>query len=351
MKQDREITEEWALVTEEREPIFDAPPFVDISEERLQWVLGMIDKNSQGWERSTEEQGKSTADAIRDDAEEIIEAASNAFQKSSTALAKELEDIAFRWRWIVGGAIAAVLAVGCAAAAIFLYPEYLLCAARRCCVRYRRQERSPNLASPQGTEPPMEIRSFEPIWMPPTNVKGRGSVAKREMRHRGSLQSTCSKKGLTVSAAPITIRNDKKPNANDDTPSGIRGIKTKRFNGEKGMLHTVPKMVNGKKGMLHSSPKMVNGIKSTLHALAEMEGGARQIGESSRSRLVSRTAVRTRDRPLVWSSGELPFERPISDPPPRVVIFYSCIKLLSTSHSLCTIFTCRELGRIGTSNC
>uniref|UniRef100_A0A915B3E5 Uncharacterized protein n=1 Tax=Parascaris univalens TaxID=6257 RepID=A0A915B3E5_PARUN len=106
-------------------------------------VLGMIDKNSQAWESSTEEQGKSTADAIRDDAEEIIEAASDAFQKSSTALARELEDIAFRWRWIVGGAIAAVLAVGCAAAAIFLYPEYLICAARCCCVRYRRQERSP----------------------------------------------------------------------------------------------------------------------------------------------------------------------------------------------------------------
>uniref|UniRef100_A0A915B5L3 Uncharacterized protein n=1 Tax=Parascaris univalens TaxID=6257 RepID=A0A915B5L3_PARUN len=88
------------------------------------------------------------------------------------------------------------------------------------------------------------------------------------MRHRGSLQSTCSKKGLTVSAAPITIRNDKEPNANDGTPSGSRGMGTKRFNGEKGMLHTVPKMVNG--------------IKGTLHALAEMEGGARQIGESSR---------------------------------------------------------------------
>uniref|UniRef100_A0A915B6I8 Coiled-coil domain-containing protein 12 n=1 Tax=Parascaris univalens TaxID=6257 RepID=A0A915B6I8_PARUN len=102
------------------------------------------------------------------------------------------------------------------------------------------------------------------------------------MRHRGPLQSTFSKKGLTVSAAPITIRNDKEPNANDDTPSGSRGMGTKRFNGEKGMLHTVPKMVNGKMGMLHSSPKMVDGIKGTLHALAEMEGGARQIGESSR---------------------------------------------------------------------
>uniref|UniRef100_A0A915CLQ3 Uncharacterized protein n=1 Tax=Parascaris univalens TaxID=6257 RepID=A0A915CLQ3_PARUN len=116
----------------------------------------------------------------------------------------------------------------------------------------------------------MEIRSFEPIWMQPTNVKGRGSVAKHEMRHRGSLHSTYSKKGLTVSAAPITIRNDKEPNASDDTPSGIRGIKTKRLNGEKDMLHTVPKMVSGRKG--------------TLNALAEMEGGARQIGESSRSK-------------------------------------------------------------------
>uniref|UniRef100_A0A915CKG7 Uncharacterized protein n=1 Tax=Parascaris univalens TaxID=6257 RepID=A0A915CKG7_PARUN len=97
-KQDREITEEWTLETEENEPVFDAPPFTDISEERLQWVLGIIDKNPQAWERFAEEQEKSTADAIRDDEEEIIEAASDAFQKSSAALARELEDVAFRWR-------------------------------------------------------------------------------------------------------------------------------------------------------------------------------------------------------------------------------------------------------------
>uniref|UniRef100_A0A915BV31 Uncharacterized protein n=1 Tax=Parascaris univalens TaxID=6257 RepID=A0A915BV31_PARUN len=147
-----------------KEAVFDALPFTDISEERLQWVLGMTDKNPQDWERSAEEQGKSTADAIRDDAEEIIEAASDAFQKSSAALAREHEDVTFRWRWIVGGAIAD-----------------------------RRQERSASLGSPQGTEPPMEIRSFEPIWMPPTNIKG-AECAKREMLHRGSLQPTCSKK-------------------------------------------------------------------------------------------------------------------------------------------------------------
>uniref|UniRef100_A0A915CJD3 Uncharacterized protein n=1 Tax=Parascaris univalens TaxID=6257 RepID=A0A915CJD3_PARUN len=96
-KQDCEITEEWALVTEEREPIFDAPPFADISEERLQWVLGMIDKNPQAWERSAEEQRKSMADEIRDDVEEIIEAESDAFQNSSASLARELEDVVFRW--------------------------------------------------------------------------------------------------------------------------------------------------------------------------------------------------------------------------------------------------------------
>uniref|UniRef100_A0A915AB90 Uncharacterized protein n=1 Tax=Parascaris univalens TaxID=6257 RepID=A0A915AB90_PARUN len=89
-KQNREITEEWALVIEGKEAVFDAPPFTDISEERLQWVLGMTDKNPQAWGRSAEEQGKSTADAIRDDAEEIIEAESDAFQKSSAALAREL---------------------------------------------------------------------------------------------------------------------------------------------------------------------------------------------------------------------------------------------------------------------
>uniref|UniRef100_A0A915B259 Uncharacterized protein n=1 Tax=Parascaris univalens TaxID=6257 RepID=A0A915B259_PARUN len=105
-KQNRKITEEWALVTEEKEAAFDAPPFTDNSEERLQWVLGMIDKDPQAWERSAEEQRKSTADAIRDDAKEIIEASSDAFQKSSAALAREVEDVAFHWRWIVGGAIA-----------------------------------------------------------------------------------------------------------------------------------------------------------------------------------------------------------------------------------------------------
>uniref|UniRef100_A0A915CFF8 Uncharacterized protein n=1 Tax=Parascaris univalens TaxID=6257 RepID=A0A915CFF8_PARUN len=49
-KQDREISEEWALETEKKEPVFDAPPFTDISEERLQWVLGIIDKNPQASE-------------------------------------------------------------------------------------------------------------------------------------------------------------------------------------------------------------------------------------------------------------------------------------------------------------
>uniref|UniRef100_A0A914ZHM9 DUF5641 domain-containing protein n=1 Tax=Parascaris univalens TaxID=6257 RepID=A0A914ZHM9_PARUN len=136
-KRDREITEEWALVTEEKEPVFDAPPFTDISKERLQWVLDMIDKNRRHkiCRRSAEEQGKSTADAIRDDAEVIIEAASDACQKSSAALTRELEDVAFRWRWIIGGAVGAALAVRCAAAAIFLCLQYLLCAARCCCVR------------------------------------------------------------------------------------------------------------------------------------------------------------------------------------------------------------------------
>uniref|UniRef100_A0A915CJ72 Leucine zipper transcription factor-like protein 1 n=1 Tax=Parascaris univalens TaxID=6257 RepID=A0A915CJ72_PARUN len=71
----------WAPVTEEKEPVFDDPPFTDISEEKLQWVLGMTDKNPQAWRRSAEEQGMSTVDAIRDDAKELIEAASDAFQK------------------------------------------------------------------------------------------------------------------------------------------------------------------------------------------------------------------------------------------------------------------------------
>uniref|UniRef100_A0A915A167 Uncharacterized protein n=1 Tax=Parascaris univalens TaxID=6257 RepID=A0A915A167_PARUN len=98
--EDGEVTEEWALETEEKEPVFDAAPLTDISVERLQWVLSMIDKNPQAWKRSAEEQGKSTADAIRKDAEEITEVASDAFQKSSAALTRELEDITFRWRWI-----------------------------------------------------------------------------------------------------------------------------------------------------------------------------------------------------------------------------------------------------------
>uniref|UniRef100_A0A915A6R1 Uncharacterized protein n=1 Tax=Parascaris univalens TaxID=6257 RepID=A0A915A6R1_PARUN len=111
------------------------------------------------------------------------------------------------------------------------------------------------------------------------------------MRQRGSLQSKCGKKGLTVSAAPVTIRNDKEPNANEDAPSGrFNGKKgtlhssPKMVNGKKDTLHSSPKMVNGKKGMLHSSPKMVNGIKGTLHALAENGGRSEEISESSPSK-------------------------------------------------------------------
>uniref|UniRef100_A0A914ZVN3 Uncharacterized protein n=1 Tax=Parascaris univalens TaxID=6257 RepID=A0A914ZVN3_PARUN len=125
------------------------------------------------------------------------------------------------------------------------------------------------------------------------------------MRQRGSLQSKCGKKGLTVSAAPVTIRNDKRTNADEDAPSGrfngkkgtlhsspkmVNGKKDtlhsspKMVNGKKDTLHSSPKMVNGKKGMLHSSPKMVNGIKGTLHALAENGGRSEEISESSPSK-------------------------------------------------------------------
>uniref|UniRef100_A0A915A7I7 Uncharacterized protein n=1 Tax=Parascaris univalens TaxID=6257 RepID=A0A915A7I7_PARUN len=61
------------------------------------------------------------------------------------------------------------------------------------------------------------------------------------MRHRGSLQPACSKKRLTASAAPMMTRNDETHSANDDTPSENWEIKTKCFNGKKGMLHTSPK--------------------------------------------------------------------------------------------------------------
>ncbi|KHN73097.1 hypothetical protein Tcan_14783 [Toxocara canis] len=91
-KQDRRIVEKWTREIEKEESIFDAPPLPDISEERLQWVLGMIEKNHQAWEQSAEEKGKSMVDSVRDDAEEIIEAASEAIEKSSVTLAKELED-------------------------------------------------------------------------------------------------------------------------------------------------------------------------------------------------------------------------------------------------------------------
>uniref|UniRef100_A0A0M3HVY3 Uncharacterized protein n=1 Tax=Ascaris lumbricoides TaxID=6252 RepID=A0A0M3HVY3_ASCLU len=86
MKQDREITEEWALGTEGEESVFDAPPFTDMSEESPRWMLGMIDKNPQAWKSSAEEKEKPSADSIRNDAEEIIEAASVAIEKSSVAL-------------------------------------------------------------------------------------------------------------------------------------------------------------------------------------------------------------------------------------------------------------------------
>ncbi|KHN78361.1 hypothetical protein Tcan_04726 [Toxocara canis] len=90
-KQDRRIVEEWTRETEKEESIFDAPPLPDISEERLQWVLGMIEKNHQTWEQSAEENEKSMVDSVRDDAEEIIEAASEAIEKSlrNTTMCKE----------------------------------------------------------------------------------------------------------------------------------------------------------------------------------------------------------------------------------------------------------------------
>ncbi|KHN87665.1 hypothetical protein Tcan_00032, partial [Toxocara canis] len=125
--------------TEKEESIFDAPPLPDISEERLQWALGMIEKNHQAWEQSAEEKGKSMVDSVRDDAEEIIEAASEAIEKSSVTLAKELEDIASHWRWMTVVAIAVALAIGCAAA-IFLCPQYVLCFMRYCLVWCRHKE-------------------------------------------------------------------------------------------------------------------------------------------------------------------------------------------------------------------
>uniref|UniRef100_A0A914ZIR1 CCHC-type domain-containing protein n=1 Tax=Parascaris univalens TaxID=6257 RepID=A0A914ZIR1_PARUN len=69
----------------------------------------------------------------------------------------------------------------------------------------------------------------------------------------------------------MTTRNDKTHSANDDILSENWEIKTKRFSGKKGMLHTSPKIVNGKKIMLHTSPKMVNEMKGTLHASSEMD--------------------------------------------------------------------------------
>ncbi|KHN79842.1 hypothetical protein Tcan_07606 [Toxocara canis] len=72
-KEDRRIVEEWTQETEEKETIFDAPPLTEISEERLQWVPDTIDRNRQAWEQSVEE--KSTAESMRGEAGEIVEAA------------------------------------------------------------------------------------------------------------------------------------------------------------------------------------------------------------------------------------------------------------------------------------
>ncbi|VDM51020.1 unnamed protein product [Toxocara canis] len=165
-----QIVEEWTRETEKEESIFDAPPLPDISEERLQWALGMIEKNHQAWEQSAEEKGKSMVDSVRDDAEEIIEAASEAIEKSSVTLAKELEDIASHWRWMTVVAIAVALAIGCAAA-IFLCPQYVLCFMRYCLVWCRHKERRSNEAARSETEVPTVVptreQKFEPIWMPP----------------------------------------------------------------------------------------------------------------------------------------------------------------------------------------
>ncbi|KHN84641.1 hypothetical protein Tcan_06730 [Toxocara canis] len=158
----------------------------------------MIEKNHQTWEQSAEENEKSMVDSVRDDAEEIIEAASEAIEKSSVTLAKELEDIASHWRRMTVVAVAVALAIGCAAA-IFLCPQYVLCFTRYCLVRCRHKERRSNEAARSEREFPTEVptreQKFEPMWMPPVNVKGRGSVATRESDRNDSL-NVLSEKGL-----------------------------------------------------------------------------------------------------------------------------------------------------------
>uniref|UniRef100_A0A915A9V4 Uncharacterized protein n=1 Tax=Parascaris univalens TaxID=6257 RepID=A0A915A9V4_PARUN len=62
------------------------------------------------------------------------------------------------------------------------------------------------------------------------------------MRHRGSLQPACSKKGLTASSAPMTSGSDDTPSGNDDTPSRNWETKTRRFNGKKVMLRASEEM-------------------------------------------------------------------------------------------------------------
>lgn len=97
-KQDQKIVENYARERGEEKTIFDEPSLTYTLEERLQWLPDTTDKNRQAREQSAEEKEKSTADCMPDEAKEIIEAAGEIIGKSSSTLAKELEDIALHWR-------------------------------------------------------------------------------------------------------------------------------------------------------------------------------------------------------------------------------------------------------------
>lgn len=109
------------------------------------------------------------ADSKRNDAEEIIEAASEPIKKPSMAFEREFEDVALHWRWITGAAIAAVLAVQS------LVQHYSSGHSKSSVWRdtalyeSRHQEGRITETATGGAEISMKVSSFEPIWMSTSN--------------------------------------------------------------------------------------------------------------------------------------------------------------------------------------
>ncbi|KHN88103.1 hypothetical protein Tcan_08638 [Toxocara canis] len=198
------------------------------------WVLETIDRNSQTWWQAPEE--KSAAESVRDEVEEIVEAAGEIIDRTSAMLAKKLEDIALHWRWITVAATAMAIAVGCVAV-VFFCPQYTLCLLRCSVVRCRHMKRRTMESTSREAEILRNSRDFEPIWIPPANIEGRGSVAIRESYRNDSLNVLTTKNYQLRFANSIAAIRWLKVQVSDSFPAGkgyMRKTETKKDGAIKG---------------------------------------------------------------------------------------------------------------------